>query len=77
MKNFSPVKLFAILAILLPFYPSIGSTGVQGAAPITELDYKSIVSAYYDTNEVDPSMFDGDSGFVKPGSITSSERDMS
>jgi LysM repeat protein len=35
------------------------------------------VSAYYDTNEVDPALFDQDSGFVKPGSITSTERDVS
>lgn len=77
LKSLSPVKLFFLLAILLPFYPSIGSTGVQGAAPLAELDYKSIVSAYYDTNEVDPSLFANDSGFVRPGSIISSERDIS
>lgn len=75
-KRLTPVKVLTLIALILPIYPSFGMTdGLQQDAN-REIDASTILSAYYDQSDIDPSFFSQDTGFVRPGVITNDSRDV-
>jgi len=75
-KRLTPVKVLTLIALILPIYPSFGMTDGQQQDNNREIDASTILSAYYDQSDIDPSFFSQDTGFVRPGIIANDSRDV-
>ncbi|MDD2487738.1 MAG: LysM peptidoglycan-binding domain-containing protein [Candidatus Gracilibacteria bacterium] len=72
-------KLFSLIIILvLPIYPSFGAIGLDKEMAVGNYDESTIIASYEGDTQVQSSnIFSNETGFVKPGSISSDSRDTS